>query len=155
MASTRRNAYGVLDHLTVPLLFQVFKPRTRLKPEETYKTKPTLAVEMIKELLAWGFQFDVVLADCLYGESTEFLEALEELHLKSVLAIRSNHGVWLPAGQHVPMTSWRCFERVFSDGAQQTRAIREIIYGQRGRIRSYLLTTDPTTLLDAREPGTS
>jgi SRSO17 transposase len=140
------NAYGVLDHLTFPLLFRVFKPQTRLKPEDTYKTKPALAVEIIKELLAWGFRFDVVLADCLYGESTEFLEALEGLHLKYVLAIRSNHGVWLPPGQHVHMTSWRVFERIFSDGAQQTRAIREIIYGQRGRRRSYLLTTDPTTL---------
>ena len=140
------NAYGVLDQLTFPLLFRVFKPHTRLKPEDAYKTKPALAVEIIKELLAWGFRFDVVLADCLYGESTDFLEALEGLHLTYVLAIRSNHGVWLPPDQHVHMTRWRLFERVFSDGAQQTRAIREIIYGKRGRIRYYLLTTDPTTL---------
>src|SRR5581483_9001394 len=140
------NASGLLDQLPFPLLFRVFKPQTRLKPEDTDKTKPALAVEIIKELLAWGFRFDVVLADCLYGESTDFLEALEGLHLKYVLAIRSNHGVWLPADQHVHLTRWRLFERTFSDGAQQTRAIREIIYGKRGRIRSSLLTTDPTTL---------
>ena len=117
-----------------------------MKLEDTDKTKPALAVEIIKELLAWGFRFDVVLADGLYGESTDFLEALEELHLTSVLAFRSKHGVWLPAGQRVHMTGWRRFERVFSDGAQQTRAIRGIISGKRGRIRSSLLTTDPTTL---------
>ncbi|HEU5382260.1 MAG TPA: hypothetical protein VFV38_43150, partial [Ktedonobacteraceae bacterium] len=70
--------------------------------------------------------------------------SLEGLHLTSVLAIRSNHGVWLPADQPVHLTRWRFFERTFSDGAQQTRAIREIISGKRGRIRSYLLTTDPT-----------
>ena len=99
------NAYGVLDHITFPLLFKVFKPRTRLKLEDTYKTKPELAVEIIQELQTFGFRFDVVLADCLYGESGDFISALEKLHLKYVLAIRSNHGVWLPAGQRVRYTS--------------------------------------------------
>jgi SRSO17 transposase len=41
------NAYGILDHITFPLLFKVFKPRTRLKPGDSYKTKPALAVELI------------------------------------------------------------------------------------------------------------
>jgi SRSO17 transposase len=39
----------VLDHLTFPLLFKVYKPHTRLKSEDTYKTKPELAVEIIEE----------------------------------------------------------------------------------------------------------
>jgi SRSO17 transposase len=43
------NAYGVLDHMTFPFLFKVYKPKTRLKPEDTYKTKPELAVEIIEE----------------------------------------------------------------------------------------------------------
>ncbi len=140
------NAYGVLDHITFPLLFKVFKPRARLKPGDRYKTKPELAVEIIQELQAFGFRFDVVLADCLYGESGDFIGALEKLHLKYVLAIRSNHGVWLPAGQHVRYTTWRPFERIFSHGEQQTRYIREIVFGKRGRIRYYQLTTDPQTL---------
>jgi SRSO17 transposase len=110
------NAYGVLDHLTFPLLFTVDKPHTRLLPGDTYKTKPPLAGELSKELRARGFPFDPGLADRLYGESTEFLEAMEELHRKEGLAIRSNHGMWLPAGQHVRFTRWRPFERVFSDG---------------------------------------
>ena len=40
------NAYGVLDHITFPLLFKVFKPKTRLQSGEGYKTKPELAVEI-------------------------------------------------------------------------------------------------------------
>lgn len=48
------NAYGILDQITFPLLFKVFKPRTRLKPGDSYKTKPELAVEIIKELRASG-----------------------------------------------------------------------------------------------------
>jgi SRSO17 transposase len=43
------DAYGVLDHITFPLLFKVYQPHTRLKPEDTYKTKPELAVEIIEE----------------------------------------------------------------------------------------------------------
>jgi SRSO17 transposase len=76
------NASGVLDHITFALLFKVYKPKTRLKPGDTYKTKPELAVEIIEELEQWGFQFDVVVADCVYGESYTFISALEKRHLK-------------------------------------------------------------------------
>ncbi len=140
------NAYGILDQITFPLLFKVFKPRTRLKPGDSYKTKPALAVELVKELQKLGFHFSVVLADSLYGESSDFVSELEQLHLKYVVAIRSNHGVWLPPGQRVRYTNWRPFERVFSNGDYQTRYIREIVFGQRGRIRYYHLTTDPQRL---------
>lgn len=140
------NAYGILDQMTFPLLFKVFKPRTRLKPGDSYKTKPELAVEIIQELQTWGFRFEVVLADSLYGESSTFVSELEQLHLKYVVAIRSNHGVWLPPGQRVRYTNWRPFERLFSNRKQQTRFIRELIFGQRGHIRYYHLTTDPSTL---------
>jgi SRSO17 transposase len=99
------NAYGILDHITFPLLFKVYKPRTRLKPGESYKTKPQLAVELIQEWQQWGFRFEVVLADSLYGESGDCISELEKLHLKYVVAMRCNHGIWLPPGQRVRYTS--------------------------------------------------
>jgi len=140
------NAYGVLDQITFPLLFNVYKPHTRLLPGDTYKTKPELAVEIIEELERWGFQFDVVLADCVYGESYTFIRALEKRHLKYVLAIRSNHGAWLPAGSRVRELSWRPFDRIFSNGEKETRYIREIVFGWRRSVRFYLITIDPRTL---------
>lgn len=140
------NAYGVLDQITFPLLFKASKPHTRLKPEDTYKTKPELAVEMIEELEQWGFQFDVVLADCVYGESYTFTRALEKRHLTYVLAIRSNHGAWLPAGSQIRQLSWRPFDRVFSHGEKETRSIREIVFGWRRSVRFSLITVDPRTL---------
>ncbi|MGZ3626033.1 MAG: IS701 family transposase [Ktedonobacteraceae bacterium] len=140
------NAYGILDHITFPLVFKIYKPRTRLQPGDTYKTKPQLAVELIQELQQWDFHFEVVLTDSLYGESGDFISELEKLHLRYVVAIRSNHGVWLPPGQRVRYTNWRPFERIFSNGEHQTRYIRELVFGQRGRIRYYHLTTDPQTL---------
>ena len=59
------NAYGVLDELTFPLVFEVFKPQKRLKRGEPYKTKPQIAIELIHTLKQQGFHFEVVLADSL------------------------------------------------------------------------------------------
>ena len=93
------NAYGVLDTVTFPLAFRLFKPRSRLKPGDVYKSKPQLAIELIQDLMALGFHFSVVLADSLYGESGEFISALHRLGLRYVVAIRSNHGVWTFPGE--------------------------------------------------------
>jgi SRSO17 transposase len=136
------HAYGIVDEITLPLLFQVFKPRNRLKEGDQYKSKPQIAIELIHHLQAMGFHFEVVLADSLYGESGDFIEALSALKLRFVVAIRENHGVLLPPGQRVRYTAWQEFDRVFSNGETETRWIREIIFGQRRDLRYYQLTTD-------------
>lgn len=48
--------------------------------------------------------------------------------------------------QRVRVTRWRRWERVVSDGSTETRAIRDVLYGTRRRIRSYQLTSDPEKL---------
>lgn len=136
------NAYGVLDELTFPWLFQVVKPRTRLKAGEQYKSKPQIALELIHVLKELGVHFEVVLADSLYGESGDFIEGLLALKLRFVVAIRENHGVLLPPGHRVRYTTWQAFDRPFSNGESETRWIREIIFGQRRDIRYYQITTD-------------
>lgn len=140
------NAYGIIDGITFPLLFKVYKPKGTLKPEDKYKTKPALAVEIIEELKQAGFKFSVVLADSLYGESSDFIAGLIGLKLKYVLAIRSNHGCWMRADQKIIYSSWSEFDRVFSDGDVEIRYIREIIYGVRRSVRYYQITTDKTAL---------
>lgn len=45
-------SYGVLEKITFPLLFEVFKPQTRLKAMDSYQTKPQMAVGMVRELKA-------------------------------------------------------------------------------------------------------
>ena len=50
------NAYAVVDNITYPLLFKIFKPRSRLQPGDLYKTKPQLAVEILQELEKWQFR---------------------------------------------------------------------------------------------------
>ena len=142
-------AYGLVGSMTYPLMFAVYKPKDRLEAGDVYQSKPQIAAKMIRKLKAMGFQFELVLADSLYGESkVNFLSVLNKLKLDYIVAIRSNHGVWLPVGERVRHNRWRKFERVFSDGKREERYIREIVFGK-GRkrlIRYWEITTDPATL---------
>lgn len=47
---------SVVNGITYPLLFKIFKPRARLLPGDVYKTKPELAVEILQELKQWKFR---------------------------------------------------------------------------------------------------
>jgi SRSO17 transposase len=86
--------------MTVILTCEIYKPKKRLKERDIYPTKPEIAAQMIRELRARGFEFSLVLADSLYGESeSNFLDCLEELKLEYVVAIRSNHEVSMPSHQ--------------------------------------------------------
>jgi hypothetical protein len=85
-------------------------------------------------------------ADSLYGESENFIEALNHHHLSFVVAIRSNHSVLMPPGAKVSRTAWKKFERVFSTGDTEIRYLREIIFGKRRTIRYWQITTDKVEL---------
>ena len=81
------NAYGVYCNITFPLIVKVFKPKGTLKSEDKYQTKIELAAEIITELINEGFNIKLVLADSLYGESSQFLSKLAEHNLNYVVAI--------------------------------------------------------------------
>jgi SRSO17 transposase len=140
-------AYGVIDGITFPLTFEVYKPKERLEDGDEYLSKPEIAARIIRELQALGFRFKLVLADSLYGESgSNFIDVLYELKLPFVVAIRSNHAVWLPKEQRVRCNRWREFKRIFSDGTTQQRYIREMIFGKRRATQFWEITTAPQTL---------
>ena len=140
------NAYGVYKNITFPLMFKVFKPKGTLKESDAYKTKIELASSIITELIEFGFNIELVLADSLYGEASSFIATLDKYKIPWVLAIRSNHGVWLPNEQKVRANKWCKFERIFSDGTSETRYIREIIFGKRGYRTYWEITTDTETM---------
>ena len=58
-------AYGLLEGITFPLIFEVYKPKERLREGEPYLRKPHIAVEMIRYLPKIGVWFKLVLADSL------------------------------------------------------------------------------------------
>lgn len=140
-------AYGVFCGITFPLLFEVYKPRERLKPGDKYLSKPEIAVMLLDKLKKMGFKFNLVLADSLYGESRKnFIQALNEQKLKYIVAIRSNHYEKLLPRQRVQYLKWHKFQRVFSDLSTEERFIREIIFGKRGEVRYWQITTDTEQL---------
>jgi len=109
-------------------MFEIYKPKERLKLKDSYQSKPQIPRQMIREIKAMGFEIDCVLADSLYGESTRtFIRFLQELNLQFAVAIRSNHSVRLLLEQRVRANKWRKFERIFSDESREVRYIRGII----------------------------
>ena len=140
------NAYGIYQGITIPLLFKVFKPKGTLKSDDEYKTKIQLASEIITELIDLGFSIELVLADSLYGEASSFLGTLDKHELPFVVAIRSNHGEWMPSNQRVRANKWHEFNRIFSNETSETRYIREIIFGKRRKRTYWEITTDPETM---------
>ena len=76
-------------------MFEIYKPRERLQPEDKYFTRPEIAATIIRKLRSMGFRFNLVLADSLYGESGKnFLSVLNEFNLNFIVAVRSNHRAW-------------------------------------------------------------
>nr|WP_292739914.1 transposase [Nostoc sp. JL31] len=145
------NAYGVVDGITYPLMFQIFKPKNRLQSGDKYKTKPQIAIEIIQELKALGFKIKLVLADSLYGESGDVIGCLEKLKLEFIVAIRSNHGVLMPPGSRKRYNRWKAYEQKLSHRQTETRYLREIIFGQRRCIRYYQISKVNTpTLLEMK-----
>ena len=58
-----------------------------LKSSDKYQTKIELATEIITELIHEGFNIKLVLAESLYGESSQFIGKLAEYKLDYVVAI--------------------------------------------------------------------
>ncbi len=80
------NTYGVYSNITFPLMVKVFKSKGTLKEGDKYKTKIELASEMITELIESGFKIELVLADSLYGESSQFIRKIAEYNLAYVVS---------------------------------------------------------------------
>jgi SRSO17 transposase len=138
------NAYAVVDNITYPLLFRIYKPRNRLQAGDVYQSKPQIAIDLLRAIKAMGFVIKRVLADSLYGESGDYIRELERLKLPYIVAIRSNHGVLMPAGAKVRYTRWHAYDQPLEKHPTQRRYIREIIFGQRRKVRYYQITKGST-----------
>ena len=79
-------SYGLVDGLSFPLMFEIYQAKERLKLKDSYRSKPQIASQMIREIKAMGFEIDCVLADSLYGESTSTcIRGLQGLNLQFAL----------------------------------------------------------------------
>lgn len=126
------------------MFFKIFKPKSRLKADDEYKTKPQLAIEILQEVKALGLQVELVLADSLYGESGAVISTIEQLGWSYIVAIRSNHGVLVGPGQRVRYNRWRAYDQPLVRHAIERRHIREIIFGARRKTRYFQITKGAT-----------
>jgi SRSO17 transposase len=84
-AYTSRHGYALVDtrlFMPEPWFTDAYTRRRtqcQVPQDRGFQTKPQLAVAMLRELRDEGvLPFKYVVADCLYGHSPEFLEAVEE-----------------------------------------------------------------------------
>lgn len=79
------NAYGVLDEITFPLIFKVFKPQRSLNINEPYYTKPQLAIAIIQELKQMGFNFETAIVDNIWTRDPELAETMAKFCLSLIV----------------------------------------------------------------------
>ena len=94
-----QNYYGLIDAaLYLPSEWTEDAARCKKAgiPQEfrAYKTKPELAVDIVKRQKENGVKFDFVGADGLYGNAPHFLNSLDKMGLLFVVEIHSNERVY-------------------------------------------------------------
>jgi SRSO17 transposase len=71
------------------------RKKTGVPRELKFQTKPKIAAEMLRRTLKAGkVRFDWIIADELYGDSGEFLDALDAMHQHYLLEVKKNTLVW-------------------------------------------------------------
>jgi SRSO17 transposase len=66
--------------------------------------------------------FEKIFATQPYGESGDVIATLEQLQLKFIVAIRSNHPVLMPAGSRKRYNRWQAYEQKLSHRQSETRS---------------------------------
>ena len=72
------DTHGVLDKITFSLIFEIYKPKARLKENDYHRSKPKIAATVVQLLCNFGFEFELVLTNSAYGESGS--SSVEKLH---------------------------------------------------------------------------
>jgi SRSO17 transposase len=71
------------------------RKKTGVPKEVKFQTKPQIAAELIRRTrAAEKVQFNWIVADSLYGESGEFLDALEAMPQRYLVEVKKNTLVW-------------------------------------------------------------
>lgn len=155
------------ERVYYPLHVRPYTPAPRLlkgKKDESFRTKPQLALELIEAASAMGVPFRAVVADCAYGDNVTFEAGLWKANLPYVVSLKPSKGTWAMADQaHTPEDAarrlrwrdpaqpgdWTPVERRFRDGHTQTWYAADLTfsgYGTERLVRLVVATTDPATL---------
>src|SRR5438309_2930394 len=102
-----RQGYALVDkRLFLPEVwftetYAARRSRCGVPPEVTFQSKPQLAATMLQEIVRAGLlPFKYVVADCLYGNSPDFLDAVDAcVGVTALVAISSETRCWLQRPQ--------------------------------------------------------
>jgi SRSO17 transposase len=86
-----------LPEVWCPEAYAARRARGKVPPELTFQSKPQLAATMLQALMRAGLlPFKYVVADCLYGNSPDFLDAVDAcIGVTMFVAIPSETRCWL------------------------------------------------------------
>lgn len=161
------------ERLYYPLEVEPYTPAhwfDKGNKDEAFRTKPQIALELVKREVAAGTRFKAVVADSFYGENDTFVSGLTQHEggpIGFVLALPRSHCWWhlegqvgslLEAAQTAGWQSeqqpgaWKRIVRTFTDGHTQEWWALEVNvgpYGQEKRFRAVVASTDPALLPEA------
>jgi DDE superfamily endonuclease len=150
-----------------PLTVEPFTPKHHFPlgmKDPAYRTKPQIALELVRRAVVAGVPFRAVVADSFYGENDGFRTGLSQLGVGYVVALKPSHAWWAPVGTVNSLNEaarttrwegpdaagdWQPVERTFRDAHTETRWVVEVAvgpYGPTKRQRVVIATTDPATL---------
>jgi len=104
------------DRMSYPMSWRLYLPKdwcadadrrveARIPPEVTYRTKTNLALELVKQAIAWDVPRGTVLADSFYGNDFSFRAALREQHVDYAVAVEPTTVAWTEDPNQVPVAA--------------------------------------------------
>ncbi len=151
----------------VPLGVRPYRPASRLpkgRKDPAFHTKPQLAWDLIQEARAAEIPFRLVVADSVYGESSDLEAQLYAAQIPYIMGLRPSHGTWqfvadeqhppaftpAEAAQRLPAEAWQRTVRFDSHGKELVRYVAELelgmAYGPTKGVRLIAATLDPRQL---------
>ncbi len=134
------------------------------KADPKFRTKLTIAGELVGRAVSSGIPFRAVVADSFYGEDESFKQGLRELGVGYVLALKPSHS-WLHLQGDVGALwqvargagwkdaesagKWQKVVRTFRDGHTEEWWALEVVagpYGPQKLHRAFVVSTDPEKL---------
>jgi SRSO17 transposase len=155
------------ERLYYPLEVEPYTPAHHFeegKADPEFRTKPKIALELVKRALEMEIPFRAVVADIFYGEHRKFKEGLENKQIPYVLALKPSYAWYRPIGEpgSVEEVAWMApwngeddpgqwvkLERIFRDGhSEQWWALEAECraFGPEKQRRLVVATTDPAQL---------
>jgi SRSO17 transposase len=156
------------ERLYYPLEVEPYTPQHWFEGGQqnpAFRTKPEIALELVKRAVENNLPFRAVVADSAYGENETLRVGLRKLEVGYVMALHRSHTWWHKEGapgsarelaqgaawQPDDPGDWQSITRRFRDGHEETWWALETTegpYGPDQGERLVIVTTDPTTLPD-------